>query len=160
VIDGTHNVGPKNLSYTTGRVKGSSSFSPPLIIPTPGSANTHWLYLSYTTLTVANFTIYHTYNFSSSYLYNTPSLFYAYSTSSLNVSGVTFITQNPGLLLYGQIFKTYYSASIINITDCVFTNISFQSTPLIYDDWNSTFLITSCSFRYILTNLFLFFFFF
>jgi hypothetical protein len=62
VIDGTHNVGSKNLSSTTSTVKGSNSFSSPLIISTSGGgASIHWLYFYYATLIVANFTIYPTF---------------------------------------------------------------------------------------------------
>jgi hypothetical protein len=63
---------------------------------------------------------------------------------------VTFTTQNPGLLLYGAIFKNFYFLTVMSITNCVFTNISFQNTPLIYDDWNATVVISSCEFRFTL----------
>jgi hypothetical protein len=129
-------------------LKGSNIASRPLIIPTyqPG-AYVRWMHLTTCNVQLANFTIYHTYNASSSSVGYSYSLIFLYSDSSvIQISDIIFTTQNPGMVILNPIFVNYMSGSI-SITSCDFQNISFQASCLLYDDYYGQINFTNSTFR-------------
>jgi hypothetical protein len=151
VINGTQNVNKKSLDGLTFVIKGSSLISPPLIIPTyiPGSSQS-WMLITYGSgLSMSNFTIYHTYNYSSSSLYLAGALFSVSSSAVLTLSYIIFTAQNPGMVILNPIVVQYSSSSVTSILYCDFFNISFQNSPLAYEDWNSKYNFTGCTFVFV-----------
>jgi hypothetical protein len=150
VVNGTQNVNNKSLDGLNYTIKGSSLTSPPLIIPTYVPGNTQgWMQVTYySQLSMANFTIYHTYNSSKYYLSNAGGLFTLESSAILTLSYISFTAQNPGMIILNPIVAQSGSSSVTSILYCDFFNISFQDTPLAYEDWNGQYNFTGCTFMF------------
>jgi hypothetical protein len=152
IVSGNQNV---MSMYITGEftVKGSTTYDRPTITPTyVNGVSQPWLNLTSAFVTLTNLIIYHTYNSTWTNIATSSCLFYLFNESNLVVSYVTFMTQNPGMVIINPIFVNWFS-SVFNISDCDFTNISFQGCPLFFEDYFGDVYFTSCNFRF---NFFIF----
>lgn len=150
IIDGTHNLFPKNFSGSDNAYvfKGSNPAVLPVInLLSQGGGSIEYFWENYQNLFVLeNLMIYHTWNATAMY---GPfgSLIYVGWLVNITINRVTFITLNTLLLSRCPIFYSSSTVNYITLNNCIFQDISLMRCSLIYDSYSGTTTLINCTIK-------------